>query len=170
MDLQPTLTNELVKIRPLDIKDLEPLYDVAKDAKIWEQHPCKRHLRSEFEKFFTESIESNGALTIFDNATDSIIGSSRFKKIDGFANGIEIGWTYLVRKYWGGKYNKKIKDLMIAHAFNYVDNVIFYVAKNNTRSQKAIEKINGQKVLTSEYPKLPKTSPDNETFIIKRTL
>ena len=170
MDLQPTLTNELVKIRPLYIKDLEPLYDVAKDAKIWEQHPCKRYLRSEFEKFFTESIESNGALTILDNVTNSIIGSSRFKKVEGFTNGIEIGWTFLDRKYWGGKYNKEVKDLMIDHAFNYVDNIIFYVAKNNIRSQKAVEKINGQKVLESDYSKLPKTSPDNETFIIKRTM
>ncbi len=170
MDLQPTLINELVKIRPLHVKDLEPLYDVAKDSKIWAQHPCKRYLRSEFEKFFTESIESNGALTILDNVTDRIIGSSRFKKVEGFTNGIEIGWTFLNRKYWGGKYNKKVKYLMINHAFNYVDNIIFFVAKNNIRSQKAIEKINGQKVLASEYPKLPKTSPDNETFIIKRTM
>ncbi len=170
MDLQPTLKNELVKIRPLHIKDLEFLYEVAKDPKIWEQHPCKRYLRSEFEKFFTESIESNGALTILDDVTDRIIGSSRFKKVEGFPNGIEIGWTFLDREYWGGKYNKEVKDLMIDHAFNYVDNIIFYVAKSNVRSQKAVEKINGKKVSESEFPKLPKTSSDNETFVIKRRI
>ena len=124
MDLQPTLKSELVRIRPLHIKDLEPLYKVAKDPKIWEQHPCKRYLRSEFEKFFTELIESNGALILLDNMTNRIIGSSRFKKVEGFPNGIEIGWTFLDREYWGGKYNKEVKDLMIDHAFNYVDNVI----------------------------------------------
>ena len=170
MDLQPTLKNELVRIRPLHIKDLEPLYEVAKDPKIWEQHPCKRYLRSEFEKFFTELIESNGALILLDNMTNRIIGSSRFKKVEGFPNGIEIGWTFLDREYWGGKYNKKVKDLMINYAFNYVDNVLFYVAKNNIRSQKAVEKINGKKISKSEFPKLPKTSPDTETFVIKRTI
>lgn len=108
MDLQPTLENELVRIRPLESGDLESLYEVAKDSKIWEQHPCKRYLRTEFEKFFTESIESKGALTILDKRTDKIIGSSRFKKIDGFSNGVEIGWTFLSRKYWGGKFNKLV--------------------------------------------------------------
>ena len=170
MELQPTLKNELVKIRPLHIKDLEFLYKVAKDPKIWEQHPCKRYLRSEFEKFFTESIESKGALTILDKVTDRIIGSSRFKKVVGFPNGIEIGWTFLGREYWGGKYNKMVKNLMIDHAFNYVDNIIFYVAKNNIRSQKAVEKINGHKISELEFPNLPKTSSDNLTFVIKRKI
>ncbi len=65
MDLQPNLENELVRIRPLKKQDLEALYEVAQDPKIWEQHPCQRHLRAEFEEFFAESMESQGALTIF---------------------------------------------------------------------------------------------------------
>ena len=168
MDLQPTLENELLMIRPMKNEDLEALYRVAKDPKIWEQHPCNRHLRTEFEKFFVESIESNGALIILDKLTNEIIGSSRFKVFDGFSNEVEIGWTFLSRKYWGGKYNKLVKKLMIEHAFKYVDNIIFFVAKDNIRSQKAVEKIDGQKISESEYSKLPKTSPDNVTFVIKK--
>jgi RimJ/RimL family protein N-acetyltransferase len=167
MNLQPTLENELVRVRPLVNSDLESLYEVAKDQKIWEQHPCKRYLRAEFEKFFAESIESKGALTILDKTTNKIIGSSRFKKVDGFSNGVEIGWTFIDRKYWGGKYNKVVKDLMIEHAFNYVSNIIFYVDKNNIRSQKAVEKIGGKKILESAHEKIPKTSSNNLTFIIK---
>jgi len=168
MDLQPILENELVRIRPLDSSDLESLYEVAKDPKIWEQHPCKRYLRTEFEKFFTESIESNGALAILDETTNRMIGSSRFKKVDGFPNGVEIGWTFLDRKYWGGKYNKVIKKLMIEHAFNFVENIMFYVDKSNVRSQKAVRKIGGQKIVESEYEKLPRTNPYNLTFVIKK--
>lgn len=169
MKLQPTLESELIRIRPLDRSDFESLYEVAKDPKIWEQHPCKRYLRTEFEKFFAESIESNGALTILDKTMDKIIGSSRFKKVDGFPNGLEIGWTFLDRKYWGGKYNKTAKELMINHAFNFVDNIIFYVDKSNIRSQKAVEKIGGKKIVKSEYKNLPKTSLDNLTFVIKKS-
>ena len=169
MDLQPTLENELVQIQPLKSSDLEVLYDVAKDPKIWEQHPCKRYLRTEFEKFFIESIESKGALIIFDKATGKVIGSSRFKKVDGFMEGVEIGWSFLDRKYWGGKYNKLVKDLMIEHAFHFVDNIIFYVDKDNVRSQKAVQKIGGRKITALEFEKLPKTSPDNITFIIRKS-
>jgi len=168
MDLQPTLENEFVRIRPLNKHDLEPLYQVAKDPKIWEQHPSKRYLRNEFENFLAESIESKGAVTIFDKRTNKIIGSSRFKKVEGFRNGVEIGWTFLDRDYWGGKYNKEVKNLMIEHLFNYVDNIIFYVDKNNIRSQKAIEKINGRKIEESKFKKLPKTNRDNLTFIINK--
>jgi N-acetyltransferase len=169
MDLQPTLENELLKIRPMENGDREALYEVAKDPKIWEQHPCKRHLKTEFEKFFVESIQSNGALIILDKLSDEIIGSSRFKIFVGFSNGVEIGWTFLSRKYWGGKYNKSVKDLMIDHAFKYVDNIIFFVDKNNIRSQKAIEKLNAQKIEKSEYGKYPKTSVDNLTYVIRRS-
>ena len=168
MELQPTLENELVRIRPLESKDLEPLYEVAKDPKIWEQHPSKRYLRAEFKNFFTESIESKGGLTILDKVTNKIIGSSRFKKVEGFKNGIEIGWTFLSRSNWGGKYNKTVKDLMIDHAFKYVDNIIVYVEIINVRSQKAVEKLNGKKIEEFEYGKFPKSSPDCITFVLKK--
>lgn len=170
MDLQPTLDNELVRVRPLENSDLEFLYEVAKDPKIWEQHPCKRYLRAEFEKFFTESIESKGALTILDKTTGKIIGSSRYKKIDEISNGVEIGWTFLGKEFWGGKYNKAVKDLMIGHAYNYVDKIIFYVAKENIRSQKAVEKINGQEISDSDYPHLCKKDQETVSYILKRPI
>lgn len=167
MNLQLTLENELVRIRPLDHSDLELLYEVAKDPKIWEQHPCKRYLKTEFEKFFSESIESNGALTILDKTTDKIIGSSRYKIFGEFPNIVEIGWTFLDRSYWGGKYNEVVKKLMIEHVFNFVNSIIFYVDKNNIRSQKAVEKIGGQRIiLESQFEQLPRTNSQNLTFVI----
>ncbi len=168
MNLQPILKSELVKIRPLSKEDQEELYQVAKDPKIWEQHPCKRNERAEFEKFFKESITSKGALTIIDSQTNTIIGSSRFKTIEGFQNGVEIGWTFLSRNYWGGIYNKEVKHLMMQHAFGFVDHIIFYVAENNIRSQKAVRKIGGSIAAPSEFPELPKVGPDNLTFVVNK--
>ena len=74
----------------------------------------------------------------------------------------------LAKKYWGGKFNKTVKVLMIAHAFNYVGNILFFVDKDNIRSQRAVEKIGGKKVDASEYEKLPKTNSNNLTFVIRR--
>ena len=53
-DLQPTLENDLVLLRPLKQEDFDSLYQVAKDPLIWKQHPCDRHKRDEFEIFFKE--------------------------------------------------------------------------------------------------------------------
>jgi RimJ/RimL family protein N-acetyltransferase len=167
MNLQPTLENDIVRIRPLDSSDLEPLYQVAKDPKIWDQHLSKRYIRKDFEIFFSESIKCAGALTIVDKASESIIGSSRYKEFDRFRNMVEIGWTFLDRAYWGGKYNKAIKRLMIDHAFDYVNTIVFFVDKNNIRSLRAIEKIGGQRIVESRFEKFPETSSENLTFIVK---
>ena len=54
---------------------------------------------------------------------------------------IEIGWTFLVRKHWGGTTNREVKRLMLDHAFTFVDTVVFWVGEANWRSQRAMEKI-----------------------------
>ena len=54
---------------------------------------------------------------------------------------IEIGWTFLVRKHWGGNTNRVIKRLMLNHAFSFADTVVFWVGESNWRSQRAMEKI-----------------------------
>ncbi|QCX00895.1 GNAT family N-acetyltransferase [Aggregatimonas sangjinii] len=168
MNLQPILKNELVRIRPLDARDREELCQVAKDPKIWEQHPCKRNERAEFDTFFEESITSKGALTIIDNQADKIIGSSRYKRIDDFHNGIEIGWTYLSRDYWGGLYNASVKHLMMRHAFQYVDHVVYYVHRDNIRSQKAVQKLGGILINATEQAVLSNSAADVLSFVVKK--
>ena len=51
--------------------------------------------------------------------------------------------TFLARAYWGGAYNREMKRLMLAHAFQFVDRVIFIVGVDNIRSHKAMLKIGG---------------------------
>ena len=156
-ELQPNLENELVSIRPLTEQDFESLYQVAKDPLIWEQHPSPdRYKRDKFEVFFRSSIESRGALLIIDKEINEVIGSSRFKKLDTVKTAIEIGWTFLSRKYWGGMYNKSVKHLMIDYAFNFFYDIIFYVAASNIRSQRAVEKIGGKRTTDSKYQSLTK--------------
>src|SRR5262245_567638 len=143
-DLQPTLTGELLELRPLRPDDFEALYAVASDPQIWEQHPVRdRYTRDVFSGFFREALESGGAFAIVDRATGRIIGSSRYYGYDGERREIEIGWTFLARAYWGGLYNRELKRLMLRHAFGFVQRVIFLVGPQNFRSQRAMEKIGG---------------------------
>lgn len=150
IDLQPILTGGHVILRPLVDSDFEPLYDAASDTLIWEQHQDKkRHTREGFSQFFKESMASAGALCILEIEDNNVIGSSRFKIIDQAEGIVEIGWTFLKRNYWGGSYNREVKQLMINHALKYFRKVVFYVNKKNTRSQKALEKIGA--IRTFEY-------------------
>src|ERR1041384_6127067 len=58
---------------------------------------------------------------------------------------IEIGWTFLARRHWGGSYNSELKRLMLDNALQFVENVVFYVCETNCLSQKSMEKIGGVK-------------------------
>ena len=54
-----------------------------------------------------------------------------------------VAWTFLARAYWGGVHNGEMKQLMLRHAFQFVNTVIFLVGPRNFRSQRAVEKIGG---------------------------
>jgi RimJ/RimL family protein N-acetyltransferase len=141
-DLQPVLKGKLVALRPLRPDDFETLYAVAADPLIWKQHPENdRWKESVFRKFFAGALESGGAFMVTDSRHGQVIGSSRFHGYDAEKSEIEIGWTFLARSHWGGDYNREMKELMLRHAFKFVNKVIFLVGPQNLRSQKALEKI-----------------------------
>ena len=141
-DLQPLLKGVLIELRPLRPEDWDDLFAVASDPLIWEQHPeSDRYKEDVFKIFFREALESGGAFVVIDKKSQRIIGSTRFYGYHPKKSEIEIGWTFLARKYWGGHYNREMKQLILAHAFKFVENVVFFVGQNNFRSQKAMEKI-----------------------------
>jgi len=146
-DLQPTLKGNLLELRPLRPEDFQDLFAVASDPLIWEQHPSKdRYKEDVFQVFFREALESGGALLAPDCKDGRVIGSSRFHGYDQDKSEIEIGWTFLARSHWGGIFNREMKQLMLRHAFRFVESVIFLVGPQNLRSQKAVEKIGGVRV------------------------
>ena len=148
-DLQPVLKGELLELRPLRQDDYPALYAVASDPLIWELHPSPdRYKPDVFKEFFREAMESGGALIALDASDGRVIGSSRFHGYDDEKSEIEIGWTFLARSYWGGVHNREMKHLMLAHAFQFVSSVVFLVGPENSRSQRAMEKIGGVRLPT----------------------
>ena len=169
-DLQPHLKGELVELRPLTPEDWDDLFAVASDALIWEQHPesdrCKEDV---FRVFFREAMESGGAFVVIDKKTQEIIGSTRFYGYDSAKSEVEIGWTFLARKYWGGRYNAEMKRLLLDYAFHFVETVVFFVGEKNFRSQKAMEKIGAirEGLVTRTYGNHPPHL--NVKYAIKRS-
>lgn len=143
-DLQPTLTGDLLELRPLRRDDFDALYAAASDPLIWEQHPePDRHTREVFQRYFDSAMASGAAFAVIDRRTGKTIGSSRYHGYDEAGSEIEIGWSFLERAYWGGSYNREMKSLMLDHAFRFVRRVLFLVGPQNIRSQRAMEKIGG---------------------------
>ncbi len=169
LDLQPKLKGELIELRPLAPEDWHELFAVASDPLIWEQHPENdRYKEDVFKIFFEGALKSGGAFVVVDTKTQQIIGSTRFHGYDPKKSEVEIGWTFLARKYWGGRYNREMKQLMLAHAFEFVENVVFFVGENNMRSRRATEKIGAIKsgMVTKVYGNRPPSL--NIRYVIKK--
>jgi N-acetyltransferase len=154
MILQPTLEGEMLFLRPTTPEDREPLFTVASDREIWAMHPMhNRWQRPVFDAFFDDGLSSGGALTVIDKSSGKIIGSSRYGRDLAGPDAIEIGWTYLARSHWGGRYNAEMKRLMIVHALQYFDTICFMVGESNLRSRRAMEKI-GARLIDRTYDKI----------------
>ena len=148
-ELQPTLTGNLLELRPLRPDDWDALYAAASDPLIWELHPERdRYKPDVFRRYFESGLESGGAFVVIDRLTGHVIGSSRYHGYDEAAGEIEVGWTFLTRDYWGGRYNREMKRLLVGHALRFVRRVLFNVGVTNYRSQRAMEKIGGARVGT----------------------
>lgn len=159
-DLQPTLRGSLVELSPLRPEHFDSLFAVASDPLIWAQHPEHDRYRPEvFRKFFDGGLACGGAFIVRDVRNGQVIGSSRYFGYDAANRCVEIGWTFLACSQWGGRYNGEMKRLMMEHAFQFVDRVLFFVGPDNQRSRRAVEKIGG--VITETRVK-----PDGTQFVV----
>jgi N-acetyltransferase len=146
-ELQPTLAGSLVSLRPLGPDDFPALYGVASDPLIWEQHPdWNRYQEAVFRDFFRQALASGGALLALDAERGQVIGSSRYFGYDEEKSEVEIGWSFLARSHWGGRYNGEMKRLMLRHAFRFVRSVVFLIGPENRRSRQAVLKIGAVQV------------------------
>lgn len=147
MNLQPILENDLIIARPLRDEDFKSLYSAASDPLIWAQHPNKnRYKREVFKTFFEGAMKSGGAFIVYDKKSGEVIGSSRFYDFNGETKEILIGYTFFIRKYWGKEMNHALKRLMLNHAFQFAEKVIFHIGAGNIPSQKSIAKLGAVKI------------------------
>ena len=123
--------------------DFDPLYEVASNPLVWEQHPQKdRWKRPVFSAFFQGAMENDlGCFTIRDKSAGIVIGSTRFYSYDALAKAVRLGYTFLCPTYWGSSANQEMKEVLLEYAFTIVENVYFDIGKENFRSRKAVEKL-----------------------------
>lgn len=146
MDWQPVLEGERLLLRPLRADDWDALFAVASDPEIWAVHPAHDRWQAPvFRAFFDDALKNRGAVAVIDKASGAVVGSSRWQGYDPADGGsVEIGWTFLARSHWGGRYNPELKRLMLGHALAQVERVLFRVGETNGRSRRAMEKIGGR--------------------------
>jgi len=114
----------------------------------WRYMPSTLNSESSISKWITEStikMELGEEIPYAVVLTDAnlAIGSTRFMDIQWEHKGVEIGWTWLSRDYWGSGINTECKYLMLEHAFEDwgAIRVQLKADSENLRSRAAILKL-----------------------------
>ncbi len=82
----------------------------------------------------------NRTFVLFDG--DELAGMSSYLGIDEYRGALEVGGTYYRPHLRGTGFNRRVKDMMLARAFDCgIRRVEFRVDKRNGRSQAAMKKL-----------------------------
>ncbi|SNS55134.1 Protein N-acetyltransferase, RimJ/RimL family [Ekhidna lutea] len=142
------LSDDLITLLPMTKEHVLEMRKLSGDADVWtwytEDLTSPDALQDWMMKRFEESQRGEKmTYAVQLNETGGIIGSSSYGHIDWEEKGIEIGWTWLGKKYIGSGINKHMKFLMLHHAFETmeIERLELRTDELNTRSRKAMEKI-----------------------------
>ena len=147
-----TLHNEQVILKPMEKNDIEGIFEVATYPEIWPYLSITIESLNDTQKYVANALANKKSgvefpFVIMDSKTKTIIGSTKFMDIDEKHSRLEIGFTWLTPAYWRTAVNTNCKYLLLQYCFEdlKLNRVQIKTDHENTRSQKAIERIGAHK-------------------------
>ena len=148
------LEGRYISLEPLQSAHRETIRALARDERIWEYTRgllLNDTFNSQFDRYFDTALElvakGGQSYVIRLKENGDIIGMTRIYDVEPKDKRLAIGYTWYVPGVWGMAYNKDCKLVLLQYAFETLQytRVEFFVAHQNIRSQKAVEKIGGVK-------------------------
>ncbi len=145
---ETTLKGNLVTLAPLKCEHADALIEAAADGELWNlwytSVPNSKTIDSYLDQAFTDQANGRAlSFAVIDNATQKIIGSTRYCNADAINKRIEIGYTWYAKSFQKTGINTECKYLLLAHAFETL-NVIaveFRTHWHNQASRTAIARL-----------------------------
>jgi RimJ/RimL family protein N-acetyltransferase len=118
-----TLEGQFIRLEPLSLEHHAQLCAVGLDEELWRWIPHAVGTSDEMRADIETALEWQAAGTALPfatiaRATGRAIGSTRFGNIDRANRHVEIGWTWLGKKWQRTAANTEAKYLMLRHAFD----------------------------------------------------
>lgn len=134
-----------VRLEPLEDRHLEALRAAcAEDPDIWEIYPHSM-LGEHFDPAIAGRLATPG-VTFAACKGDEVVGLTAYLRPDGANGVVEIGGTYIAPRTRGTDYNRRMKRLLIDHAFACgFQRIEFRVDERNLRSQTAVLKLGAKR-------------------------
>jgi RimJ/RimL family protein N-acetyltransferase len=151
-DQEILLENERALLRPLQMADVENLLQVtAGDEKLIQYSPSQIHSKELLHQYIELAIQeraraSRYPFVIYDKKQNAYAGSSSFLHIANADSRLEIGATWIGKRFQQTGLNRHCKFLLLDFAFVQLgaERVEFRTDERNAASRTAIEKIGGR--------------------------
>ena len=146
-----TLQSRRVRLEPLSHAHADGLLAAASASEIWRYMAVNLDSPEAVARWIDVSLAANAQgteaiFTIVDQATNRVLGSTRYLDIRPAHRGLEIGWTWLAKDQWRTGVNTECKFLLLQHAFETLEAIRVQLKTHrlNFRSRRAIERIGAQ--------------------------
>jgi RimJ/RimL family protein N-acetyltransferase len=143
-----TLEGQYVRLEPLSLAHHAQLCEAGLDEELWRWIPQAVRTPEEMRAYIEMALEWQAAgsalpFATIEKATGRAIGSTRFANIDRANRHVEIGWTWLGKKWQRTAANTEAKYLMLCQAFDtwHCLRVEFKTDSLNERSRAALQRI-----------------------------
>jgi RimJ/RimL family protein N-acetyltransferase len=123
MDVSPvTLAGQHVRLEPLTMLHAEPLVAAAAEGELWRSTFTVIPSRDTIDEYLAAAFagQTSGrelAFVIVNNATQQVVGTTRFYDIERHDRRVAIGYTWVARSAQRTPVNTEAKLLLLRHAF-----------------------------------------------------
>jgi RimJ/RimL family protein N-acetyltransferase len=142
------LETEIVKLRLISSDDFKEFTQISNESSIWEYFTSDLNNEENIKNWIDEALDQHQVkirypFTIIDKILHRTAGSTSLGNISFRDKRIEIGWTWLGKKFQGSGINKQCKFLLLQYAFEVLnfERVEFKTDVLNLQARKALEKI-----------------------------
>jgi RimJ/RimL family protein N-acetyltransferase len=149
MNVHPvTLKGNYVRLEPLSSSHHADLCEVGLDEELWKFTMTLIRTPEEMKKYIDTAIREQAEgkslpFAIIDTSSGKAIGSTRYGNIDTGNRRVEIGWTWIARRWQHTGVNTEAKLLLLTHVFETLGyiRVEFKTDSINNQSRNALLRI-----------------------------
>jgi RimJ/RimL family protein N-acetyltransferase len=149
MNIEPiTLEGVHVRLEPLSLSHFDQLCEVGLDDELWKLTMTVMKTPDDLITYIETAMKWQAEghalpFTIIEKTSNKAVGSTRYANIDKTNRRLEIGWTWVARKWQHTPVNTETKYLLLKHAFETLGciRVEFKTDSLNERSRNALLRI-----------------------------
>lgn len=145
------LETSRVLLRPIEESDINAFFDLAQDEEMWKYFTLNLADKKDLQKWMEAAVADKAAgirrpFTIIDKAKNNIAGSSSMGNIAYYDLRLEIGWSWLGKKFRSTGVNFHAKYCMMRYAFDELnfERVEFKTDWLNERAKQGLRKVGGK--------------------------